>query len=88
MGSWKLKKRKVYLKQQTALADRNYSVEKQVWSQIMKSHESEAMRSLQGSQRARGIRKAMYWNRSSENVLGMDEKGGAEAGRAGRQLLC
>lgn len=54
----------------------------------MKSHESEAMRSLQGSQRARGIRKAMYWNRSSENVLGMDEKGGAEAGRAGRQLLC
>lgn len=43
MGCWKLGKGKVYLKEQTTLADLNYSAEKQDWSQTMKSHESEAV---------------------------------------------
>ena len=54
MGSWKLRKGKVYLKQQTTLADLNYSVEKQGLSQIMNSHESEEMGSLRGSQNSEG----------------------------------
>lgn len=43
MGCWKLGKGKVYLKEQTTLADLNYSAEKQDWSQTMKSHEIEAV---------------------------------------------
>ena len=54
MGCWKLRKGEVHVKEQTTLADLNYSAEKQDWSQTVKRHESEAVGVQRGIQNSEG----------------------------------
>jgi len=88
MCCWKLRKGEVHVKEQTTLADLNYSAEKQDWSQTVKSHESEAVGVQRGIQNSEGHKESSVPDGSSGSILGTDEKGGAEAGRARRKLLC